>query len=311
MTRIFNLHDDIGADLYMQETNGIPSDFKRTHMARLKQGGILYCSAACFFDGNENWQVMKDEIQLAGETIEKHAGLITSAKDLSEDNKEPLFLLSVEGMCGIDKHVNRRIRWMYEHGVRIESFTWNEFNNLATGIGGDPMRGLTKKGRRAVRKMNELGMIIDVSHANEHTFWDIINTTDKPIIASHSNAKALCNVSRNLTDEQIVAIAETGGIIGLNAVGKFISDIPEERDAVHLAKHARHITSIVGHEHLACGFDFCDYLDEYHANNDNKDLCCAPQAQNFIKALGREGFREEEIEDIAWRNAYRFLKEHL
>ncbi len=279
-------------------------------MNRLKKGEILTSAAACWFRGTESFEQMQEEIRMTGEEIRKRSKLILCAEDIDETSPDPEFLLTVEGMCGIESHPKRSIQQMYELGVRMASVTWNETNRLGTGVEGDPLRGLTKKGKKAVEAMNRIGMIVDVSHTNECTFWDILRVSKKPVAASHSNCRSLCNVSRNLTDQQIVALAEKGGIIGLNAYGPFISEDPKRSGAKTLARHAHHIASIAGHEHIACGFDFLDYLDEY-AEEPKHDLCCTKDAQNFLAALKEEGFTEEEIKDIAYRNAVRFLKENL
>src|SRR5699024_939095 len=111
-------------------------------------------------------------------------------------------LLGLEGLSGIGEDVDL-IYSLYHLGFRLMSLTWNEQNHLATGAGGDINRGLTDLGKKAIKIINELGIILDVSHANDKSFWDIANTASKPFIASHSNSRAICNVPRNLTDEQI------------------------------------------------------------------------------------------------------------
>ena len=88
--------------------------------------------------------------------------------------------------------------------------TWNETNALAAGAGGDPQAGLTEAGRRAVRRMGELGMVVDVSHLNDGGFWDVMDLAAGPVIASHSNCRALCDVRRNLSDDQLRRIRDTG-----------------------------------------------------------------------------------------------------
>lgn len=308
--RILNLHDDIAAELRERREQGKRLSFRRSHMNRLMAGEILTSAAACWFRGDETFEEMESLIGITRKEITKHTKLILSADDLSDANTEPEFFLSVEGMCGITDHPKQRIRQLYELGVRMASLTWNETNLLATGTEGDPARGLTKKGKKAVEAMNELGMVIDVSHANEHTFWDILNVSEKPVIASHSNCRSLCNAQRNLTDQQIAAIAVSGGLIGMNAYGPFIAEEEEMRGARMLAKHARHIASIAGSEHIACGFDYTDFLAEY-ANNSKHDLSMAKDAQRFPEALSEEGFSEEEIRNITFGNAFRFLKENL
>lgn len=103
-------------------------------------------------------------------------------------------------------------------------------------------------------------MIIDVSHANEKTFWDIYNNTTKSFIASHSNAKSLCNHKRNLTDEQIKAIASRDGVIGINAYKGFVAIDSYKQNLERFVDHIEYIISLVGVRHVALGFDFCEYL---------------------------------------------------
>ena len=308
--RIFCLHDDIGEEIRQRKEKGTGETFKTVHLKPLRKGEIFYCAAACWFAGDASWAEMKQEIKDNRAEIERASSLILTAKDLDEGCTSPRFLLAVEGMCGVDRHVRKRVKAMYAEGVRIASLTWNEFNALATGNGGDPVRGLTEKGTKAIRAMNECHMIPDVSHANEHTFWDILRVSKRPVIATHSNSRTICGAERNLTDQQIIAIAERGGLIGLNSYGPFISRETSERSAAGLAKHARYISSIVGHEHVACGFDFMDRID-YLEEKETHDISAAAMAQNFIEALRAEQFSEAEIENIAYRNVFRFLRENL
>ncbi|MEE3487882.1 MAG: membrane dipeptidase [Bulleidia sp.] len=302
--RIVDLHADLGWSV-MHNDNALEG----IHIPALKKGDVLDSAAACWFSGKESWKEMKEEILCTGKAIEQSDSVwIRSAEDLSGTEKKVSFLLTVEGMCGIDSRVKDRVDWMYEQGVRIASLTWNDANALANGVQGDPACGLSKKGEKAVAEMNALHMIIDVSHANEHTFWDILNASKKPVIATHSNARSLCSVERNLTDQQIIALCERGGIIGMNSCRRFISSDEAQQNAAGLARHARHIADIAGAEHIACGFDFMDFFPD--EDNDN-DIHSASQAQNFLKALKKEHFSKEEIEGIAWRNAFRFLKENM
>ena len=164
---------------------------------------------------------------------------------------------------------------MYNLGYRLAALTWNEKNILGTGAGENSCEGLTEIGKKAVRKMNEIGMIVDVSHANEKTFWDIAEISTKPFIASHSNARTLCDVPRNLTDEQIKAVAQSGGVIGVNGYIGFIKkcdfsspapienpDLSSKPDLKDLADHIDYIAGLVGVDYVGLGFDFCEYLSE-------------------------------------------------
>ncbi len=105
-----------------------------------------------------------------------------------------------------------------------------------------------------------MNMIIDVSHLNDKGFWDVIKLTTKPIIASHSNCRSIVNIERNLTDEQIKAIARTEGVIGINALNKFASSTPEKADVNDLVNNIDYIVNLVGIEYVGLGFDFCGHL---------------------------------------------------
>lgn len=307
MIPVFDLHADI-SEVMKREYNGSFSALEKNWMPLMKQGGIAYSSAASFFAGSESWEEMMKTVETVRHDIEMaKAHLILSADDLEKETDQPAFMMTVEGMCGIDEDVEDRIEWLYEKGNRIGSLAWNDENALATGNYGNVLRGLSEKGVKAVKEMNRLHMIIDVSHANEKTFWDIMDASEFPVIATHSNAKSICTVERNLTNQQIKAIAAKGGLIGMNACDAFISDIPENRNAGNLARHARYIVDMVGVEHVACGFDYGAYYnaDEHH------DLKSPEETQNFIEGLRKYGFSEDEIKDIAYRNVLRFLKKYL
>lgn len=308
--RIFDLHADIGTDiLEAKEKLGIKDGLKVRHLAKLENGGIGCSAVACYFTGKENWERMQQMVLNAEEQIaQSGVHQIKSAADL--DTMEELnLILTVEGMCGITEKPEERIQWLYDHGVRIASLCWNEQNALASGKDGSSLRGLTELGRRAVKKMNELNLIIDVSHANEKTFWDILEASSKPVIATHSNLRFFANVDRNLSDQQFKALAEKGGLSGLNAAKNFIAANPQDQNAAQLALHAVRMKELAGIEHIGVGFDFMDYFGD-HENAMGSDLSSALQAQNLVKAL-QDHFSEEETEQIVWNNTVRFLKQWL
>lgn len=133
-------------------------------------------------------------------------------------------LLCIEGGHAIDDDLHV-LRMFAELGVRYMTLTWNNSNNWADGCGETPRHnGLTDFGREVVREMNRLGVIVDISHVHEKTFWAAIETTTRPVMASHSSCKALCNHRRNLTDEQLRAVARNGGVVCVNFYSKFLSE---------------------------------------------------------------------------------------
>ena len=150
-------------------------------------------------------------------------------------------------------------------------------------------------------------MIIDVSHASEQTFWDILENTSCPVIASHSNAWGLCRHPRNLKDDQIRALAARGGVIGMNTWWEFINEKGPGVTGANvddLAAHARYIADLVGPEYVGCGFDFCNYLQDEELTI---GIESAAQCQLFLDALRKQGFSEDEVRLIAWDNSVRVI----
>lgn len=170
----------------------------------------------------------------------------------------------------------------------------------------------------AVKLINKLGIILDVSHLNEKSFWDVYKTSDKPFIASHSNARSLCDVPRNLWDDQIKAIGERDGLIGINAFNEFIHLDPEKRTVDFLINHLEHIINLIGIERVALGFDFFEYLEgdttdafteeAYKGTIGLEDIT---QTSNLIERLKYRGFNQEDIEKISYKNFIDFMDKLL
>ena len=160
-------------------------------------------------------------------------------------------------------------------------------------------------GRQAVRRMQELGMTVDVSHLNDRGFWDVMKLARGPVVASHSNCRKLCDVRRNLTDEQLRAIRDTGGVVGINSHHGFVHRDPGEQTVETLARHAAHMADVMGIEHVACGFDFCHYMGP--GNESAGGLETAARTENFFRCLERLGMTERERSMVARENFLRVL----
>ncbi|MBM3935065.1 MAG: membrane dipeptidase [SAR202 cluster bacterium] len=133
-------------------------------------------------------------------------------------------ILCIEGGHAIEDDL-AVLRMYYELGARYMTLTWNNSNNWADGVLAEPKHnGLTDFGREVVREMNRLGMIVDISHVAPKTFWDAIETTSKPVIASHSSCKAICGAPRNMDDNQLRAVKQNGGVVGVNFERTFVSE---------------------------------------------------------------------------------------
>ena len=311
--KTFDMHSDIGTNLYDRHLKGEKDVFKRLHINDLITGDNKGVFVACFFSGSQTWEYMQEMIKHCNNELNdnKDSCILVTNKNHLIENDKILTCISVEGMCGVCGNVEEKIEWMYQNNVRIASLVWNESNHLADGWPNDPLRGLSDEGFRVIKKMNELNMIIDVSHINEKGFWDIIQTSSKPVIATHSNARQLCPHERNLTNQQLKAIANKDGLIGLNSCKFFISNDKENQNVHGLAKHARYMADLVGVDHIACGFDYMNFLSDDVGYDNIDDLKSAAYTQNFIKALKDEKFSDDEIEKIAFYNVYNFLKDNL
>ena len=308
--KIFDLHADLGFDIHEHFKKGEKDILKKYHNDKVLKGEVSNIAMASYFEGYQSWDEMKAMI-LDCETELNNQDVwhrVLTKEDLKVD--KPLALMSVEGMCGIKENEEECIQWMYDHGIRLASLCWNDENALATGVRGNNEHGLTEKGKNVIRKMDELKMVIDVSHTNEKTFWDIMDTSNGLVIATHSNVYNLCNHPRNLKDEQIKAIAAKKGLIGMNAYPPFIKENTYVVNVDELAKHAAYIKDLVGIEVLACGFDFMDFWPGYE-DKYIEEMKNASEVQNFIQALKNHHFSDDEIERIAYKNVIERFYEYL
>ena len=304
---IFDLHADIGDDLFVYQDGKRLDNY---HAPKLKKGNFSGVCMASFFVGKEDWQRMLDEVTFLRNSLDesKEFDLVLNADDVAKEGLKAL--MSLEGMCGISEDVEEKIQVMHDLGIRMGSLTWNDENALATGAKGNPEHGLSELGERLIGKMNELKMIVDVSHANEKTFWDIMKMNPRAVVATHSNAYALCDHYRNLKDEQLMEIKKRDGLVGMNAARYFVSRNSEEQTVLMLAKHARYIADLIGVEHVACGFDFMDFC-EGGEDAVIEGLGNASQGNQYIAALHEVGFNDEEVKLICGGNFERFLKKYL
>lgn len=212
------------------------------------------------------------------------------------------FILHMEGADYIDKDLNL-LSVLHELGVRSIGLTWRNRNKFAGGT--NVSDGLTTLGKKIVKKVKSMGMVLDLAHANEKTFWDIIKITNHPIVVSHTLCRSLCDNSRNLSDEQIKAVASLGGVIGLAAIPSYIGG---DRIADYL-KHFEHIIDLVGDERVCFGTDFDGlvgpedtFINSFTGSN---------QYPNVTNSMRKRGFSEKTIERICYLNTERIIKETL
>jgi len=194
---------------------------------------------------------------------------------------------------------------IYRLGVRSMGLTWNERNAIADGVGEINSRGgLSQFGIKVISRMNALGMVVDVSHLTAAGFWDVIHHTNKPIIASHSCAQSLCKHRRNLNDEQLRALAENKGMVGINFCPDFLCD-DGQATIDDVVRHICYISGIAGVEAVGFGSDF-DGIE-----STPKGLETVAQFPQLIEKLRQKGFSESEIIKICHGNFVRVLQNVL
>ncbi len=249
-------------------------------------------------------------VDLLKRTIDKSGGqmeLITSHEQLVRCLNDGVFgaILHYEGAEAIDPDF-AVLRLSYELGLRSLGLVWSRPTIFAEGVGPDNRgKGLTGLGRELVRNCNEMGILIDVSHLNEPGFWDVIETSQKPFVASHSNARAICDHERNLTDRQIKALAEKGGLMGINyAVGFLVEGARKGSDVALsvLVDHIDHIVNLVGIDYVALGSD-------YDGAGVPESLKDAAHDWAIVEELDRRGYDRDSIAKICRDNWLRVLGE--
>ena len=222
---------------------------------------------------------------LCAEDIERAWSQGRRAAVLSAEGHEQIALM------GLDR--------AYAEGVRIVTLTWNYGNAL----GGSCITedGLTPQGRQFVKDANEKGVLLDLSHGSDALFYDVLSLTSAPVLASHSNSRAVCPHRRNLTDEQFLMLVKNGGAAGINLYSEFVGG--KKCDISSLIKHIDHFFSLGGEDHVALGTDFdgCESLPE--------GIASVADMPRLAEALSEAGYSDEQIDKIFYKNLLRVFRE--
>ena len=217
-------------------------------------------------------------------------------------------ILHMEGAEALDPMLTDLVGW-YRDGLRSLGLVWARPNAFAEGVpfrfpgSPDTGPGLTSAGLRLVEACNDLGILVDLSHLNERGFWDVAGITTAPLVATHSNAHALCASTRNLTDRQLDAIGQSGGVVGINFAVGFLREDGHNVVDTPLGEIVRHISYIakrIGVEHVAFGSDFDGAL----VSNEVGGIQGLPA---IVEALVEAGFDESEVAKITHENWLRVL----
>lgn len=315
------LVDRSGDFLYSNKKASI--DFKRLKEAdSLAQFFAIFLHPKSDFD-KYGIDYMEDDdyidfcIKTLKNQIDKHndmIGMAYSYQDIVENHKNNKIsaLLTIEDGRSIDSL--EKLQIYHEKGIRLVSLTWNFENSIGYPNSNDENimgKGLKDFGIQVIENMNEIGMMIDVSHLSDGGFYDVAKHSKKPFLASHSNSRKLSNVSRNLTDDMIKIIADKGGLIGINFCPPFLNDsnlakgLEENVSKISdMIRHIKHIVDVGGEDVIGIGSDFDGIGGSLEIDN--------PKAMgNLFESLNKEGFSDDFIEKFAYKNSLNFIKESI
>ncbi len=239
------------------------------------------------------------------ESAPEQITLITTKKALAQltPNGPIGAILSLEGVEALDGQL-ALLHTFYRLGLRNVGLTWNPRNAAADGVGANTDFGLTPFGKAVVETCQKLGIMIDVSHLNEAGIADVLAMSHRPIIASHSNARALCDHPRNLTDDQIRAIADQGGVIGATFVSHFLNPDYRKASLNDLLNHIDHLVEVAGIDHVGLGSDFDGCLPP-------QELDSGEKYPAVTRGLLQRGYQPDDIRKILGENFRRVFLEIL
>ena len=319
-TLLIDTHNDItsstvdGFDIGKRETDGK----HMTDLPRMKAGGMgaqffaAYVAANYVKDNRSADRALQMIDTVLHDIVEKYPGdflLVTSSSGIrkAHEQGEIAALIGIEGGHAIEDSL-RLLRDYYDLGVRYMTLTHTNSNNWADSSGDEhkPNNGLSPFGKEVVHEMNRLGMMVDIAHVSDKTFYDALDASEAPIFSSHSSCRALCDVPRNMTDDMIKALAKKGGVIQINFSCGFLrkgagTNGQPRATLADVVKHIDHAVEIAGVDSVGLGSDF-------------DGIGCAPEGldsvdkwPNLTRALLEEGYNAEEIRKIYGENTLRVM----
>jgi membrane dipeptidase len=330
--RIADAHNDLLIELAFRKAE--PNPFATHWLPMLRAGGVglQVCALYPTFDLTPEAALRTTLEQVAawhraGRENPHDVVLVRTQAELDEVEAGDRIglVLAVEGAepFGLDPDM-ADVYW--ELGVRLVGLTWNRRNAFADGAAETPTGGLSALGRELVDRLASLGIAIDLAHASERTFEDVLaRVANTPVLVSHAGCRALLDTPRNVSDDQLRAVAERGGVLGLMALPLVVD--PREPTIDRLIDHLDHAVSVGGIESVALGGDFIRQLwssgaiygevthglvPEGHSLEEGIEGLEGPEDYpNLVTALERRGYAGEDLERILWRNLVRVVRRAL
>ena len=308
MPKVFDGHCDTILRCY-QEGRGFRANGGHLDLERMRPYGRWAQFFACFGEpedmpGKPLWQVFQEEVDLFRRQMKENADRVVHCRTAADaetawaQGKMAAFL-SAEGAELLDCDV-QKLEIAFGWGLRAVNITWNHENALSGTNVENPGKGLTELGCLFVKRMQELGMLVDVSHLSDPGFWDVMELMEKPIFASHSNSRKLCSHPRNLTDEQFTAIIRNHGVAGLNMCDEFLGEAPTVDT---LCAHVEHWFSLGGEANVSLGGDW-DGISHPPAGIDGiQDL------YKLAERLLQMNYPEEQVNGLFYKNLMRVVRE--
>lgn len=254
--------------------------------------------------GRSLWEVFLEEYALFRSEVDANADLVVFCRTGAEAQAafaagKTAAFLSAEGAELLDCDPDK-LRLAHRMGVRAVNITWNHPNALSGTNAEEPDRGLSEQGRAFVKTMGELGMLVDVSHLSDPGFWDVMEITDRPVVATHSNARAVFPDPRNLTDEQFAAIINTNGVAGLNMYAGFLGEDPDFDTVV---SHLEHFLALGGENNVSMGGDWDGITRMPRGMSGIQDM------EKLYEHLLRRNYSESLLEKVFYSNLMRVVNE--
>ncbi len=314
-------HSDIAVDVRRRRLAGERFPLRDDYLKRLREGGVRFQvlmvggDIPAIGDGKATLRAL----EMVDDVLSELAGcaecrIVDDADDLDEAIAEDQIglILHFEGCKPLEPARQGQaspLRDFAKLGLRSVQLTWNGGNRYADGVGVDSPGGLTEAGRELVTELDRLGILIDVSHLAEPGFWELMEQARGPVIASHANAWAICPHRRNLKDDQIRAIAESGGLVGACFIADFIG---EEATLDRLLDHVDHIVGLVGVEAVGVGPDYLEFApDLMRGLTYPEGLGRVETLPVFTAGLLARGYSEDEAAKMVGGNSLRVLRQVL
>ncbi len=318
--RLVDLHCDTIYELKQRGRNEtLAENSLAIDLTGMRQANTMLQVFACFIDRKEwdTWEEGYDEVFRLLERLEQETEqnkdkirIARNGSEIEENRKcDRISALASLEEGGVLNEKIERLDALEQKGIQIITLTWNYENCIGYPNSLNPSvmkAGLKPFGKQVIKEMNKKGMIIDVSHLSDGGFWDCIQLSEEPVIASHSNCRALCDHPRNLSDEMLYALGEQGGVAGLNFYPQFVRLQGKQVTRKNLCEHVLHMIEKGGEELPAIGSDFDGF--EIEGSGDGTYIHHVREMEFLWESMKKCGITERQLDKIWYGNAMRILK---